>query len=244
MPEALLESELFGYSKGAHSTATADKPGLFELASGGTLLLDEVGDMSLTLQAKLLRVLEDSETRRLGDTRTVRTDVRLIASTNKDLQRLIKDEKFRSDLYYRLNVVTLNLPPLRERKEDIPALVDHFIRKYSAFAKKNVADAAPEVLDRLQAYAWPGNVRELENVIERAVILNSKSRIMLEDLPPTLGLPAAGPSLSLDEMERRHIVQVLQETKGNVKAAAAVLGIDRKTLYRKAAEYKIDIVRE
>ncbi len=244
VPEALLESELFGYSKGAHSTATTDKPGLFELASGGTLLLDEVGDMSLTLQAKLLRVLEDSETRRLGDTRTVRTDVRLVASTNQDLQKLIREDKFRSDLFYRLNVVSITLPPLRERTEDIPALVDHFIRKYSAFAKKNVADAAPEVLERLQTYAWPGNVRELENAIERAVILNSKSRIMLEDLPAPVRHAQAGPSLSLEEMERRHIVQVLQETKGNVKAAAAVLGIDRKTLYRKTAEYGIDIVRE
>jgi DNA-binding NtrC family response regulator len=244
VPEALLESELFGYARGAHSTATADKPGLFELASGGTLLLDEVGDMSLTLQAKLLRVLEDSETRRLGDTRTVRTDVRLIASTNKDLARLIREEKFRSDLFYRLNVVSITLPPLRERREDIPALVDHFIRKYNASAHKTVAGAAPEVLAAFQANPWAGNVRELENVIERAVILNSKSRIMLEDLPPAVRAPQPGGSFSLEEMERRHIVQVLQETKGNVKAAAGVLGIDRKTLYRKAAEYGIDIVRE
>jgi len=245
VPEALLESELFGYARGAHSTATTDKPGLFELASGGTLLLDEVGDMSLTLQAKLLRVLEDSETRRLGDTRTLKTDVRLIASTNKDLARLIREDKFRSDLYYRLNVVSITLPPLRERKEDIAGLVDHFLRKYSSAARKTVADAAPEVMAAFQGYSWPGNVRELENVIERAVILNSKSRIMLEDLPPSVRTPQqTGGNFSLEEMERRHIVQVLQETKGNVKAAAGVLGIDRKTLYRKAAEYGIDIVRE
>ncbi|HUR38699.1 MAG TPA: sigma-54 dependent transcriptional regulator [Planctomycetota bacterium] len=245
VPEALLESELFGYARGAHSTATTDKPGLFELASGGTLLLDEVGDMSLTLQAKLLRVLEDSETRRLGDTRTVRTDVRLIASTNKDLARLIREDKFRSDLFYRLNVVSITLPPLRDRKEDIAGLVDYFLRKYSAVSGKTVADAAPEVMAAFQGYSWPGNVRELENVIERAVILNSKSRIMLEDLPPSIRAPQqTGGNLSLEEMERRHIVQVLQETKGNVKAAAGVLGIDRKTLYRKAAEYGIEIVRE
>jgi len=245
VPEALLESELFGYARGAHSTATTDKPGLFELASGGTLLLDEVGDMSLTLQAKLLRVLEDSETRRLGDTRTVRTDVRLIASTNKDLARLIREDKFRSDLFYRLNVVSITLPPLRERKEDISGLVDYFLRKYNAVSGKAVADAAQDVMAAFQGYAWPGNVRELENVIERAVILNSKSRIMLEDLPPSIRAPQqAGGNLSLEEMERRHIVQVLQETKGNVKAAAGVLGIDRKTLYRKAAEYGIDIVRD
>jgi len=244
VPEALLESELFGYARGAHSTATSDKPGLFELASGGTLLLDEVGDMSLTLQAKLLRVLEDSETRRLGDTKTLKTDVRLIASTNKDLAKLIREEKFRSDLFYRLNVVSITLPPLRDRKEDISGLVDHFLRKYSSVSHKSVADAASEVMAAFHTYSWPGNVRELENVIERAVVLNSKSRIMLEDLPPAVRAPQAGGNLSLEEMERRHIVQVLQETKGNVKAAAGVLGIDRKTLYRKAAEYGIDIVRE
>jgi len=244
VPEALLESELFGYARGAHSTATTDKPGLFELASGGTLLLDEVGDMSLTLQAKLLRVLEDSETRRLGDTKTLKTDVRLIASTNKDLAKLIREEKFRSDLFYRLNVVSITLPPLRDRKEDISGLVDHFLRKYSSVSHKSVADAASEVMAAFHTYSWPGNVRELENVIERAVVLNSKSRIMLEDLPPAVRAPQAGGNFSLEEMERRHIVQVLQETKGNVKAAAGVLGIDRKTLYRKAAEYGIDIVRE
>jgi DNA-binding NtrC family response regulator len=244
LPEALLESELFGYSRGAHSTATGDKPGVFELASGGTLLLDEIADMSLTLQAKILRVLEDSETRRLGDTKTMKTDVRLIASTNKDLAKLIREDKFRSDLYYRLNVVTLTLPPLRDRKEDIPALAEHFIKKYNDIARKNVQDASPEVLERLQGHSWPGNVRELENVIERAVILNTKSRIMVEDLPPALTAPRADPSLSLEEMERRHIVQVLSETKGNIKAAAGLLGIDRKTLYRKAAEYGIEIVRE
>jgi len=203
-----------------------------------------VGDMSLTLQAKLLRVLEDSETRRLGDTRTLRTDVRLIASTNKDLARLIREEKFRSDLFYRLNVVSITLPPLRDRKEDIAGLVDYFLRKYSSAAHKKVGDAAADVMAAFQAYSWPGNVRELENVIERAVILNSKSRIMLEDLPPAVRAPQASGNLSLDEMERRHIVQVLQDTKGNVKAAAGVLGIDRKTLYRKAAEYGIDIIRE
>jgi transcriptional regulator with PAS, ATPase and Fis domain len=170
--------------------------------------------------------------------------VRLIASTNKDLARLIREEKFRSDLFYRLNVVSITLPPLRDRKEDIPALVDHFIRKYNAHSHKTVSDAAPEVLSAFQAYSWPGNVRELENVIERAVILNSKSRIMLEDLPPLVKAPLPGGNFSLEEMEKRHILQVLTETKGNVKAAAGVLGIDRKTLYRKAAEYGIDIVRE
>jgi two-component system, NtrC family, response regulator AtoC len=244
LPDTLLESELFGYAKGAHSTATTDKPGLFETAGGGTLLLDEIGDTSLSLQAKLLRVLEDSETRRLGDMRPIRTDVRILASTNKDLPGMIRQDRFRSDLYYRLNVVTLTVPPLRERKEDIAYLTDYFIRVYNGRAHKNVREAAPEVLEAFQRYAWPGNVRELENVVERAVILNTKSRIMLEDLPGNLLAPSAQPGLSLEEVERRHIVDVLRSTKGNIKAAAEILGIDRKTLYRKAAEYGIEVVRE
>jgi len=244
LPDTLLESELFGYAKGAHSTATADKPGVLEQASGGTILLDEVGDMSVNLQAKLLRVLEDSETRRLGDTRTIKIDVRLIASTNKDLNCMIREDRFRPDLYYRLNVVTIVLPPLRERKEDIPALTEHFLLKYNRIAHKNVLEACPEVIERLRDYSWPGNVRELENVIERAVTLNTKSRIMLEDLPPEVLSPKKDSNLSLEEMERRHIIHVLQDTKGNVKAAAGILGIDRKTLYRKADEYGIEIIRE
>ncbi len=243
-PEALLESELFGYVRGAHSTATADKPGLFEQASGGTLLLDEVGDMGLPLQAKILRVLEESETRRLGDSGVVKTDVRVLAATNMDLMRLVKEERFRADLFYRLNVVSILLPPLRERREDIPALVDHFIRKYDAIAHKNVLEASPEVLEAFQRHPWPGNVRELENVVERAVLLGSKSRIMLEDIP-LAGRPSSSPlTLSLQEMERRHIEQILQQTRGNMKAAAELLGIDRKTLYRKADEYGIKVVRE
>jgi DNA-binding NtrC family response regulator len=246
LPDELLESELFGYARGAHSTATTDKPGMFELANGGTLLLDEIGDMSPSLQAKLLRVLEDSETRRLGDTRTIHTDVRVVASTNKDLVRMVREGRFREDLYYRLNVITIAIPPLRERKEDIPHLTDHFIQKYGALVHKNVADASPEALEQLQAYAWPGNVRELEHVIERAVILNSKSRIMPEDLPDELKAPPAdaskpATSLSLHEMERQHILQALKERHGNIKATAESLGIDRKTLYRKLAEYGVSI---
>ena len=244
LPEALLESELFGYAKGAHSTAAADKPGLLELASGGTLLLDEIGDMSLTLQSKFLRVLEEAETRRLGDTKSIRTDVRILAATNKPLEKMIKEEKFRSDLFYRLNVVTLTVPPLREHKEDIPALVDHFMRRTAAVKNPRVTGVSPEVFELLTAHSWPGNVRELENVIERAVVLNNKSTVMPEDLPETFLRPKADETLSLQEMERRHIVQALQQTKGNVKAAAGLLGIDRKTLYRKAAEYGVDIVRE
>ncbi len=254
LPEALLESELFGYARGAHSTATTDKPGMFEQATGGTLLLDEIGDMSLPLQAKLLRVLQDQQTRRLGDTKMIKTDVRVIASTNRDLEALARDEKFRSDLYYRLNVVTIDMPALRDRKEDIPALADHFIRKYAAMTHKNVRDAAPDVLERLMKHDWPGNVRELENLIQRAVILNTKSRIMMEDLPDTLrrAAPASASSapapatatLSLYDLEKDHILRVLKEQNGNIKAAAEVLKIDRKTLYRKLADYGVEPKRE
>jgi len=250
LPDMLLESELFGYTRGAHSTATSDKPGVIEVASGGTLLLDEVGDMSVSLQAKLLRVLEESETRRLGDTKTIKTDARILASSNKNLPDLVREGKFRADLYYRFNVVTITTPPLRERKEDIPALCEHFIRKFNAMAGKDLAGVSEEALRRFQEYDWPGNVRELENVIERAVVLNTKSQVMLEDLPEELRSskpaarpagPAPGPGLSLQDVERLHIAQVVQETHGNIKAAADRLGIDRKTLYRKLAEYGIEV---
>jgi DNA-binding NtrC family response regulator len=242
LPEPLLESELFGYTKGAHSTATRDKPGLVESAAGGTLFLDEVADASLSIQAKLLRVLEASETRRLGDNRTIQTDVRILAATNKDLGAVVAEGRFRSDLYYRLNVVTINIPPLRNRKEDIPLLVEHFIHLYAARARKPVVDAAPEVLVRFEAHDWPGNVRELENVIERAVLLNTKTRITIEDLPESFGKPPSPPAtFSLRQMEKRQIEQALQKTGGNVTAAADLLEIDRRTIYRKAAEYGIKL---
>ncbi|HTF56737.1 MAG TPA: sigma-54 dependent transcriptional regulator [Planctomycetota bacterium] len=255
LPDMLLESELFGYTRGAHSTAVGDKPGVFEVASGGTLLLDEVGDMSISLQSKLLRVLEESETRRLGDTKTIKTDVRILASSNKNLLDLVKEGKFRADLFYRFNVVTITTPPLRWHKEDIPSLCEHFIRRFNGLAGKDITGVSDEALRPLQEYDWPGNVRELEHVIERAVVLNTKSQIMLEDLPEELRAPkvAAGgaspppaphpPGGSLQEMERLHIAQVVQETHGNIKAAADRLGIDRKTLYRKLAEYGIEVRR-
>jgi DNA-binding NtrC family response regulator len=245
LPDTLLESELFGYARGAHSTALRDKPGLIEAAFGGSLFLDEVGDTSLSLQSKLLRVLEDSETRRLGDNRPIHTDVRIIAATNKDLAALVRNNQFRTDLYYRLHVVTIALPPLRERKEDIPLLVEHFIKRYNAFTHKSVSGVAPEVLERFQRHDWPGNVRELENIIERAILLNTKSSIRIEDIPSALGVPEPpAATFTLREMERRQINQALQKTGGNVTAAANLLGIDRRTLYRKAAEYEIDLGRD
>ncbi len=244
LPETLLESELFGYAQGAHSTATTSKPGVFEQAGGGVLFLDEVGDMSLTLQSKLLRVLEDSEARPLGSTHSIRVDVRVIAATNKSLDKLVSEGRFRADLMYRLKVVTLLLPPLRERKEDIPALVEHFLRKHGNLANRGPVEVSAEFMDCLTQHAWPGNVRELEHVLEGAVILNAKSKLLLEDLPPELRVsPRSTTILSLAETEKRHIAAVLGETRGNVKATAEILGIDRKTLYRKLAEYGIEVIR-
>jgi transcriptional regulator with PAS, ATPase and Fis domain len=245
LPDTLLESELFGYARGAHSTATRDRPGLVEVASGGTLFLDEVGDTSLNLQSKLLRVLEDSETRRLGDNRTIRTDIRILAATNRDLAALVRQERFRADLYYRLNVVTIVVPPLRERKDDIPLLAEHFLRKYNALNHKQVTGIASEVQERLREYDWPGNVRELENVIERAVTLNTKSTVMLEDIPEAIHSRQSPQtaSLSLRELERRQILRALEMTRNNVRAAADLLGIDRRTVYRKLAEYGVELGR-
>lgn len=240
--ETLLESELFGYAKGAFTGAVDEKPGLFEMAEGGTLYLDEIGDAPPSIQAKLLRTLEDQEIRRVGGTEAHRIDVRIITSTNKDLPALCREDRFREDLYYRLNAVTIVMPPLRQHKEDIPALIDHFVAKYNALAHKNVQGVSSEALKTLTEYSWPGNVRELEKVIERGVILNNKARIMPEDLPDLRVHDAS--QESLDEIERRHILQIVQQTNGNIRRAAEVLGIDRKTLYRKAAKYNIRIVRE
>ncbi len=242
LPDTLLESELFGYARGAHSTALKDKPGLVEVARGGTLFLDEVGDMSLDLQSKLLRILEESETRRLGDNRSIQTDLRVLAATNQDLPDLIRRGRFRADLYYRLNVVTIVLPPLRERKEDIPFLVEHFLRVYGTGRVPDGTGVSPEVLERLQRHDWPGNVRELENIIERTILLNTKSTIRLEDLPPLPERPASPvATLSLKDMERRLILEALQKTGRNVRAAAELLGIARRTLYRKAVEHDIEL---
>jgi len=249
LPETLLESELFGYAQGAHSTALTAKPGVFEQAEGGVLFLDEVGDMSLGLQSKLLRILENAESRPVGGTKSIHVDVRVLAATNKDLQAMVDSGQFRADLLWRLKVVTLRVPPLRERKEDIPALVEHFVAKYGRTAGKGRLEVAPGVIEHLSEHDWPGNVRELENVIERAVTLSASSRIELDDLPPDLlgrkrGSQPTEAVLSLAETEKRHILSVLGQTRGNVKAASELLGIDRKTLYRKLAEYQVEIPRD
>jgi DNA-binding NtrC family response regulator len=245
IPEGLLESELFGHRRGAFTGASSDKKGLIELAHEGTLFLDEIGDMPLPLQAKLLRVLETGELMPLGDTRARHVDVRLIAATNQDLEAKIREGSFREDLYWRLSVFEIRIPPLRERREDIPLLVDFFIRKFAQDNRKPVREASAEALQVLEAYPWPGNVRELANVIERAVVLARGERIGLEHLPEKLrlGSRVSNPSTlkeALSQYERSLILRVYEEHGRNKEATARHLGIDLATLYRKLKKLGIE----
>jgi DNA-binding NtrC family response regulator len=240
LPETLLESELFGHEKGAYTGATARKLGLFEEASGGTLFLDEIGDASLPFQAKLLRALELGEIKRVGGNETIHVDVRVVVATNRDLERMMREKTFREDLYWRLNVVPISLPPLRERREDLPDLARHFLRRFAARDGKEIEDFAPEALRLLESYPWPGNVRELEHVVERAVALDRKGRIDVEDLPEALRRAGPRPHQTLEELEREYIRRVLAETQGSRQQTAAILGIDRKTLYRKILRYGLE----
>jgi DNA-binding NtrC family response regulator len=250
LPINLLEAELFGYEKGAFTGAQYRKPGRFELADGGTLFLDEIGEMPPEVQVKLLRVLQEGAFERLGGTQTLRVDVRVVAATNKDLAQEVAEQRFRMDLYYRLNVISLQLPPLRERREDIPLLVAHFMRKYAQQNQKQVKAIQRQALQRLQAYDWPGNVRELENVVERAVVLTHGSTITIADLGLDVQHEAA-PAVSGDyfvlptqatlaQIEREAIVQTLQRHGGNRQATAHSLSIGVATLYRKLKEYQIE----
>lgn len=245
IPEALLESELFGHVKGAFTDAKTDKRGLFEEAQRGTLFLDEISELPLTLQAKLLRAIQEREIRRVGATRAVSVDVRIIAATNLTLAEEVKAKRFREDLFYRLNVIEIRLPPLRERREDIPLLVEAFLRKCAEASRKEVCGMTESALALLMDYAWPGNVRELENVIERAVTLARGEKIAPEDLPPAIQGSrgerrvldeAAERTLPLADVEKEYILRILEKTGGNKYQAAHVLGIDRKTLYRKLGE--------
>ena len=240
LPEQLLESELFGHERGAFTGAVARKEGRFELANGGTLFLDEIGDISPAMQGKLLRVLQSGDFERVGGTRTLKVDVRMVAATNRNLATLVRERRFREDLYYRLNVITIELRPLRDRREDIPLLAHHFLRRYSTKNAKTLGGFTEEAMDILQTYAWPGNVRELENVIERAVVLTRSDLITPVDLPETLvrsdqaarhlvisiGTP-------LDEVENRLIDETLRYTKGDKTVAAKLLGIATRTIYRR-----------
>ncbi len=248
IPENLLESELFGYMKGAFTGAYKDKPGKVELADGGTLFLDEIGDMPIYLQSKLLHLIQEKEFERVGDIRTRKVNIRIIAATNKDLKELVEKGKFREDLYYRLKVIYLKVPPLRERKEDIPSLVNFFIEKFSNEYNRKVKGVSPKAMKILLDYDYPGNIRELENIIERAVIVCTGNYIKEEDLSieisnfkkQDISLNKEGYSPQFDEPEAERIKRVLKETKGNKSLAAKILGIHRTTLWRKIKEYKLD----
>jgi DNA-binding NtrC family response regulator len=249
IPKDPLESELFGHVKGAFTGAIAHKRGLFEESDGGSLFLDEIGELNLELQVKLLRVIQEHEIRRVGDTRTISVDVRLIAATNRDLVRAVKEGLFREDLYYRLNVIPITLPDLKARAEDIPVLATHFLTKYGQEADPPIDGISKEALRLLLEYDWPGNVRELENVIERAVILGHGPQILPEDLPAhlhtkqtpvphyTKAVGAHRPTL--EELERDYIATILRETRWHQMQAAHILGIDRRTLYRKIRTYEL-----
>jgi len=244
LTETLLESELFGYEKGAFTGAAAQSKGKFELANGGTIFLDEIGDISPKLQADLLRVLQERRFYRVGGTQEVEVEVRVIAATNKDLADEVQQGRFREDLYYRLNVIEIHLPPLRERREDIPLLAEHFVQRISSELGKDVNGISGAALKLLIAHDWPGNVRELENVIERAIVTCHNGQLDEQDFS---WLSNAGrqahewevPDVSLGELERRAIVAALERKHGNVKEASTALGIDRSTLYDKLKRYEI-----
>ncbi|NDG85070.1 MAG: sigma-54-dependent Fis family transcriptional regulator [Proteobacteria bacterium] len=252
LTETLLESELFGYVKGAFTGAQSDKKGLFEEANGGTLFLDEIGDITPALQVKLLRVLQESEIKPVGSSQSVKVNVRIIAATHRDLAAFVAQGKFREDLYYRLKVIEIEIPPLRERKEDIPELAQVFLKKYTARTGKAIHAISPEGMKALLAYHWPGNVRELEHQIERAVTMTGASVLSQDDFElarrePVEAAPApetGGEQKSLEEMEKVHILRVLKEVDYNKSKASEILGIDRATLYRKAQKYGIALKGE
>jgi len=236
--ESLLESELFGHEKGAFTGAESAKQGLLEAAAGGTLFLDEIGDASPKMQIDLLRVLQERKFRRVGGVKDVEADFRVLAATNRDLEQAVEAGTFRQDLYYRLNVVQINIPPLRERKEDIPALADHLLEKLRLRLNKKISVISPEAMQFLLNHDWPGNVRELENAIERALVVGKQKRIMPEDLPIVLQEPGEAPAdESLDSWERDYIARKLEHYDWNISQTAQVLKIDRGTLYAKIKKY-------
>jgi transcriptional regulator with GAF, ATPase, and Fis domain len=246
LPETLLESELFGHERGAFTGATHRKDGRFVMAHQGTLFLDEVGELSLPLQAKLLRVLQNREFEPLGSTRTVKVDARIITATNRDLERMVREGRFREDLYYRLNVFPVVLPPLRERQEDLPALAEYFLQKFSQKNRREGISLAPEVLEAFRRYPWPGNIRELENVMERAVILCQGTAITVENLPPAMQLRGEWPGggeekeLELAEYERLMISRTLELVAGQRRQAAEILGISLDELNLKIRSYGLE----
>jgi DNA-binding NtrC family response regulator len=248
LSESLLESELFGHEKGAFTGATARKRGWFEVADGGTLFLDEIGEMSPHLQVKLLRVVQAHEFERVGGTDPIRVDFRLITATNRDLKGDVAAGRFREDLFYRLSVISLKIPPLRERREDIPLLVSHFLQKCSRREGKQVSSVSPEVMERLVQYAWPGNVRELENAIERAVVVAASDRLTLDMLPEEIqdwspegrGSQRPPEEFTLEEMERFLIEKTLERTGGNKSQAARLLNVHRRSIYNRLKKYSLE----
>jgi len=245
LPETLLESELFGHVKGSFTGAVRDKEGLFAVAQGGTFLLDEVGETTPVIQVKLLRVLQEREIIPVGGTRPISVDVRLIAATNADLEKRVAEGTFRADLFYRLNVIPIQIPPLRDRDEDIALLIDHFLKRFDPDGRKKIT---PEAMDLLGRYEWPGNVRELENIIERMVILQEKDTLSREDVPPKIrerreqpGEPEVSvTNMTLEELEKRHLLRVLDRTGWQKRKASSILGINTSTLYRKLQRYGLE----
>jgi DNA-binding NtrC family response regulator len=244
--ETLLESELFGHTRGAFTGAVSAKHGLFQLANGGTFFFDEVANLTLNIQSKLLRVIQEREVKPVGGNQRIRVDVRILAATNQNLMEAIAQKTFREDLFYRLSVVPIHLPPLRERKEDIPLLVQHFIRQGNRKRKTPLTGVAPAAMEALMKHHWPGNVRELQNAIERAMILESGPMITPECLPVPPGRGSHGRNLAaspkfvtLEDLEKEHIASVLKATEGHKSQAAGILGIDRKTLYQKVKKYHL-----
>jgi two-component system response regulator HydG len=249
IPEALFESELFGHARGAFTDARQARVGMVAQADGGTLFLDEIGDLPLAIQPKLLRVLQERRVRPVGGDTETGVDVRLICATNRDLETMVVEREFREDLYYRINVVQLPLPPLRVRAGDVLLLSQHFTDHFARMFGREVRGLTPEAAERLIHYSWPGNVRELRNAIERAVAMTQTSHLTVEDLPervrgyrppPPRADSETDVTLTLDEIERRHILRVLEAHAGNKLAASHALAIDRKTLYRKLARYGVD----
>ncbi|HEY5750197.1 MAG TPA: sigma-54 dependent transcriptional regulator [Chryseolinea sp.] len=244
IPDALLESELFGYVKGAFTGATETRAGFFQTADGGTIFLDEISNTSLAMQAKLLRVLQEKEFYMVGSKKTLKVNVRVVAATNVDLMQLVKKGLFREDLYYRLNIISIDLPPLRERGDDLLQLLDFFLSKYVHELGKPPMKFTPKALRALQAYAWPGNVRELQNLIHRVVILAEDNSIDIPDLPESFrfsGVRTKGLDRPLEEVEREYIQDALAAHKNNISKTALVLGIDRKTLRDKLKKYKLSV---
>lgn len=241
LAESLLESELFGHEKGSFTGAVGRKKGKFEAADKGTLFLDEIGEINANTQIHLLRALEEKKITRIGSNEEIAVDVRIITATNKDLRNMVMEEQFREDLYYRLKVVTINLPPLKDRKEDILPLAEHFLKKYTEENNKDTIKFSPGVIEFMLNYSWPGNVRELENMIEHGVILSKDNAVTMAELPQDIIHPAIQKEKTIEAVTKYHVLNVLEETKGNISKAAGILGIRRMTLYNKLKKYDLTV---